>query len=124
MSAATLNPRMRNVFDAPRGRRFAPGAAVRRRGEDPWFSPRGRAMLAQMRGNPRVEYRIEHGPLPPWMNVTADRPDRSKHGEGTRRCESPGRHRKQRGASWWLAASHGLAVVVGVTVGQVAFALL
>jgi hypothetical protein len=77
--------RIRRVLDAPRGQRFVrPGASAPPTREE--------RLLAQMRDNPRVAYRLKHGQLPYWMRVqyarTAerdaqgpgepDRPDRSR----------------------------------------------
>lgn len=68
MSAAattTPTPRIRRVLDTPRGHRFArPGARTPTRQE---------LVLAQMRGNPRIEHRLRRGELPEWMRVASRR---------------------------------------------------
>ena len=133
MSTATLDPRMRNVLEAPRGRRFSPGAAARgraaRQSADPWFTPRGLAMLTEMRGNPRVEYRLQHGPLPAWMRVEEAMQARQVR-EPARRAPREitrlerGRHRRRSRAAWWATGLCGVAFLLGVVVGQVATGVL
>ncbi|WP_435107714.1 hypothetical protein [Nocardiopsis synnemataformans] len=133
MSTATLDPRMREVLRAPRGRRFSPGAAARGRAvsptSDPWFTPRGQAMLARMRGNPRVEYRLQHGPLPTWMRVEEERRARPIRGSAEREPRQPsrperGRHRRRDRLGWWVAATCCGAFLAGAIAGQVSVALL
>ncbi|WP_159942836.1 hypothetical protein [Nocardiopsis sp. FR6] len=60
--------RIREVLNAPRGQRFVrPGTPT---GTN---RTREQILLAQMRDNPRVAYRLEHGELPPWMYIHAAR---------------------------------------------------
>lgn len=55
---------VRAVLAAPRGRRFSRPAAP---------LSREQRLLAQMRGNPRVERRLRQGELPLWMHLQAER---------------------------------------------------
>jgi hypothetical protein len=63
----TTTERIQRVFDAPRGQRFTRPA---------YTAPltREQRLLAQMRDNPRVAYRQEHGILPAWMDEPPKRP--------------------------------------------------
>ncbi|MEV2276540.1 hypothetical protein AB0I72_13200 [Nocardiopsis sp. NPDC049922] len=65
----TDTDRIRAVLDAPHGRRFARPTAATAAPAD-----RQRLLLAQMRDNPRVRYRREHGVLPAWMDEPRRRP--------------------------------------------------
>ncbi|WP_051064551.1 hypothetical protein, partial [Nocardiopsis halotolerans] len=70
--------RIRQVLNAPRGQRFVrPSSPSRPKGASHTTgaeSPtREQLLLTQMRDNPRVAYRLEHGELPPWMHIQSDR---------------------------------------------------
>ena len=58
--------RVRSVLDSPRGHRFS-------RTPGPTMPPGEQLLLKQMAGNPKVAYRIEHGELPLWMHLAAER---------------------------------------------------
>ncbi|MGW5876858.1 hypothetical protein ACWFMI_09965 [Nocardiopsis terrae] len=77
MTATTMTPGVRRVLDSPHGRRFGrPGErlAAPQATQRPDRQPsREELMLAQMRGNPRVEHRLRHGDLPDWMHVAQHR---------------------------------------------------
>ncbi|MFD3685725.1 hypothetical protein ACFWTE_13025 [Nocardiopsis sp. NPDC058631] len=61
-SAPPLSIGIRTVLDAPRGHRFS-------RPQHPPAQTREQRLLNQMRGNPRVDYRLRHGVLPAWMET-------------------------------------------------------
>ncbi|MGW8526292.1 hypothetical protein [Nocardiopsis sp. NPDC055824] len=62
--------RARRVLDTPRGQRSAhSGAACPRSAVSTGHSAREQQLLAQVRDNPRVTYRLEHGVLPAWMEI-------------------------------------------------------
>ncbi|WP_433700793.1 hypothetical protein [Nocardiopsis sp. CA-288880] len=62
--------RVRQVLDTPPGQCSAHPAAAHPRSEAPTGrSAREQRLLAQMRDNPRVAYRLEHGVLPAWMEI-------------------------------------------------------
>ncbi|MEV2276075.1 hypothetical protein AB0I72_10850 [Nocardiopsis sp. NPDC049922] len=123
MSTTTVNPRMRAVLDAPRGRRFSRPA-----GATPLT--REHRLLAQMEGSPRVAYRLEHGILPAWMLV-AEEKRRGRVGprptvpvrEPNPTPRGGGRHRSRR--RWrgrgllFRAASYTAALVGGTLLGHV-----
>jgi hypothetical protein len=129
MTAVTVNPRMREVLGAPRGRRFSRPSHT----SEPTPLTREQRLLDQMRGNPRVAYRLEHGVLPHWMRVAEERRVQrnrapSRPGvleEGTEPAEG-GRHRRHRRSlrerfrwSGWRVLSYGAAVAGGTFLGQV-----
>ncbi|MEE2053029.1 hypothetical protein [Nocardiopsis tropica] len=91
---------------------------------------REQQLLDQMRGNPRVAYRIEHGALPHWMRVAEERraqrerpPVRPDVPEAGPVSAEGGRHRRPRARrvrwSGRRALSYGAAVAGGVLLGQV-----
>ncbi|GAA1439975.1 hypothetical protein [Nocardiopsis tropica] len=62
--------RVRWVLATPRGQRSAhSGAAHPCPAAPTGRSAREQRLLAQMRDNPRVAYRLEHGVLPAWMEI-------------------------------------------------------
>ncbi|MEU0241872.1 hypothetical protein ABZ234_29670 [Nocardiopsis sp. NPDC006198] len=68
--SAEPSTRVRRALDTPRGQRSAhPGAAHPRSAAPTGRSAREQRLLAQMRDNPRVAYRLEHGVLPAWMEI-------------------------------------------------------
>ena len=60
--APPLSTGIRTVLDTPRGQRFS-------RPRQPPARTREQRLLDQMRGNPRVDYRLRHGVLPAWMET-------------------------------------------------------
>lgn len=128
MTAVTVNPRMREVLGAPRGRRFSRPS----RTSGPTPLTREQRLLEEMRGNPRVAYRLEHGVLPQWMRVVEERRDqrnRSLPRTGVLKGEpvptEGGRHRRHRWPlpgrfrwSGWRVLSYGAAVAGGTLLGQ------
>ncbi|WP_174546053.1 hypothetical protein [Nocardiopsis dassonvillei] len=129
MTAVTVNPSMREVLGAPRGRRFSRPSHT----SEPTPLTREQRLLEEMRGNPRVAYRLEHGVLPHWMRVVEERRDRRNRSlarpgvleEGTEPAEG-GRHRRHRRPlrerfrwSGWRVLSYGAAVAGGSLLGQV-----
>ncbi|MFW6640053.1 hypothetical protein ACOALZ_08405 [Nocardiopsis algeriensis] len=69
---------VRAVLAAPRGHRFSRPAAP---------LSREQRLLAQMRGNPRVERRLRQGELPLWMHIQAER--LAEQGQPVRSTPSP-----------------------------------
>ncbi|MFD3686419.1 hypothetical protein ACFWTE_16520 [Nocardiopsis sp. NPDC058631] len=127
-----VNPRMRAVLDTPRGHRFSRPSHPARPSHTSKPTPptREQQLLDQMRGNPRVAYRLEHGALPHWMRVAEER--RAQRDRTSARPDVPeegpvpaagGRHRRSRPPrprwSGWRALSYGAAVAGGVLLGQV-----
>jgi hypothetical protein len=123
---AAVAPHMRAVTDTPRGHRF-PRTAFTSRTPGP---TREQQLLDQMRGNPRVAYRLEHGALPHWMRVAEERrvqreraPVRPDVPEAGPVSAEGGRHRRPRARrvrwSGRRALSYVLAVAGGVLFGQV-----
>lgn len=131
MTVTTVNPRMREVLGAPRGRRFSRPSHT----FEPAPLTREQRLLDQMRGNPRVAYRLEHGALPHWMRVAEER--RVQRDRASARPDVPeerpvpavgGRHRRHRRSlherfrrplrerprwSGWRMLSYGAAVAAG-----------
>ncbi|WP_157982530.1 hypothetical protein [Nocardiopsis sp. FIRDI 009] len=124
MTATAVNPRMRAVLDAPRGRRFSRPA-----GAPP--PTREQRLLAQMEGNPRVAYRREHGVLPGWMLVAGTK-QRNQAAIALVRESTPtprgrGRHRSRRrwlGKGLLRVASYTTAIVGGTMLGHAVTTLL
>lgn len=124
MTAATVSSRTREVLGAPRGHRFSRPSHTSR----PAPLTREQRLLAQMRDNPRVAYRLEHGTLPHWMRVAEERrdqrrrasPEPSVPAKDLPRAVGGGRHRKPRSRrpAWWVL-SHGVATAGGTLLGQV-----
>lgn len=131
MTTTAIEPGMRRVLDRPRGSRFrhpgtvtGPPAASPQPAAQPappfaslGRTPRERAMLAQMRGNPRVEHRLRYGTLPEWMHrrpEPAPKPARLEPRQPGRR----GAHRKPRRVFGWQLASYALATGMGLIIGQ------
>ena len=109
MATASMTPGVQRVLESPRGRRFG------RPGENPMT--REQRILAQMRGNPRVEHRLRHGELPAWMKQRPEpdpRPPRLEPRQPGRR----GAHRKPRRVFGWRLASYALATSTGLLIGQ------
>ncbi|WP_040698605.1 hypothetical protein [Nocardiopsis kunsanensis] len=71
MSAEPIASGVRTVLEAPRGSRFT---RTRTGARTP---SREQRLLAQMEGNPRVDYRQAHGQLPHWVHLQAAR--KGKH---------------------------------------------
>ncbi|WAE75503.1 hypothetical protein OUQ99_10670 [Streptomonospora nanhaiensis] len=68
--SAEPSTRVRRVLDTPRGQRSAhSGATHPCPAATTGHSAREQRLLAQMRDNPRVAYRLEHGVLPAWMEI-------------------------------------------------------
>ena len=135
MTTAAIEPGMRRVLDRPRGSRFKrPGTVTAPLGAPaqlaarpatpaaaPFASlgrtPRERAMLAQMRGNPCVEHRLRYGTLPEWKHrrpEPAPKPPRLEPRQPGRR----GAHRKPGRVFGWQVASYALATGMGLIIGQ------
>ncbi|WP_304455455.1 hypothetical protein [Nocardiopsis sp. YSL2] len=81
-----VSPGVRAVLSAPRGRRFTHTPQPSRRGPQP---SREQRLLAQMRGNPRVERRMRQGELPPWMLVAEQRRRERERAARRRRLPVP-----------------------------------
>lgn len=131
MTTVDVNPRMRAVLDAPRGRRFSrpAGAAAR--------LTREQRLLAQMQGNPRVARRMEPGVLPKWMLVVEEQREQRKQVQaspGRQEWEPEpgprggGRHRSRRQWAHWggltSALSYAAVAMGGALVGQVMILLM
>ncbi|GAB3732405.1 hypothetical protein [Nocardiopsis nanhaiensis] len=134
MTTTAIEPGMRRVLDRPRGSRFRPPGTVTAPPTESTPSPppptpsaarfaslgrtpRERAMLAQMRGNPRVEHRLRYGTLPEWMYrrpEPAPTPPRLEPRQPGKR----GAHRKPRRVVGWQLASYALATSTGLIIGQ------
>ncbi|WAE73506.1 hypothetical protein OUQ99_30985 [Streptomonospora nanhaiensis] len=121
---AAVAPHMRAVTDTPCEHRF-PRTALTSHTPGP---TREQQLLDQMRGNPRVAYRIEHGALPDWMRVAEER--RAQRERAPARSDVPeagpvsagGRHRRPRARRTrrltWRALSYGAAVAGGALLGR------
>lgn len=131
MTTVAVNPRMRAVLEAPKGRRFS------RPAEAAAPLTREQRLLAQMRGNPRVTRRLEHGVLPKWMLVAEERREQRNQDlpRPTLQEREPvtgprvgGRHRSRRR---WAhrgrlanALSYAVVAMGGALVGQVMILLM
>lgn len=75
MSTAPVAVGVRQVLAAPRGQRFTRTPALKPTRVQPPNRPDAHQerLLEQMRVNPRVAYRLEHGELPAWMRIQAER---------------------------------------------------
>lgn len=90
--------------------------------------PREQLFLKQMAGNPKVAYRIEHGELPLWMHLAAERrkqeesPDKAGRAPEEQAFPPPrrGRHRTPRRRHGWSALLPGMVLMLGVVGGRIA----
>ncbi|MGW5876002.1 hypothetical protein ACWFMI_05520 [Nocardiopsis terrae] len=126
---------VRQVLSAPRGRRFSHTPAPDRARTRPQPPSRQEQLLAQMRGNPRVEHRLAHGELPAWMHVAAQRrrtpapvprprpaPDDGPTRPGPGLPPLPRRprsHRKPRRKFGWFVTIYALATAAGALIQHV-----
>ncbi|MEY9212698.1 hypothetical protein NI17_004395 [Thermobifida halotolerans] len=113
-----IAPRVRTVLDAPHGRRFSspPAPPSARRPTRDVRAAREQALLDQMRDNPWVAHRLEHGELPAWMRATPVRPESPKPvPEPRQRRKHPAhrRHRRRVPALVLDAIGYPLAVTAG-----------
>ena len=94
--------------------------------------PREQLFLKQMAGNPKVAYRIEHGELPLWMHLAAERrkqeesPDKAGRAPEEQAFPPPrrGRHRTPRRRYGWSVLLPGMVLMLGVVGGRIAETVL
>jgi hypothetical protein len=151
MSTAPVAAGVRQVLAAPRGQRFTRTPALSPTRVRPPSRPDAHQEqhLTQMRDNPRVAYRLDHGELPAWMRAQAERqrvprptpdtaprpvprprpapddgPPPSRPSPKPRPLpRRPRSHRKPRHAGWRLTG-YALAAVAGAAIHHLTSVLL